>query len=154
MTKPNHPEDERALRALVAHCETAWNASDSNAFANAMADNVAFVGLLGERYEGREIVALGHRHIFDTIYKDSRVRYTVELVRFLKPDVAVIVMLQDMTSHLPPDIVASTARQRQMSPGMHDSQARATLTCAKTGENWKIATIHNTTVASVAAVRK
>jgi uncharacterized protein (TIGR02246 family) len=88
LTKPAYPEDERALRALVAQCETAWNASDSGAFANTMAENVAFVGLLGERYEGREIVALGHRHIFDTIYKDSRVRYTIELVRFLKPDVA------------------------------------------------------------------
>jgi uncharacterized protein (TIGR02246 family) len=154
LTKPAYPEDERALRALVAQCETAWNASDSGAFANTMAENVAFVGLLGERYEGREIVALGHRHIFDTIYKDSRVRYTIELVRFLKPDVAVIVMLQDMTSHLAPDIVASTARQRQMSPDMHASQARATLTCTKTDGSWKIAAIHNTNVASVAAVRK
>lgn len=154
MTKTTHPEDERALRALIAQCEAAWNASDSNAFANTMAEDVAFVGLLGERYEGREIVALGHRHIFDTIYKDSRVRYTIELIRFLKPDVAVVVMLQDMTSHLPPDIVASTARQRQMSPDMHDSQARATLTCTKAEGSWRVSTIHNTNVASVAAVRK
>ena len=154
LTKAIHPEDERALRALVAQCEAAWNASDSNAFANTMAEGVAFVGLLGERYEGREIVALGHRHIFDTIYKSSRVRYTIELIRFLKPDVAVIVMQQDLTSHLPPEAIASTARQRQMSPDMHDSQARATLTCTKSDGSWHIAAIHNTNVASVAAVRK
>ena len=84
-----NPEDERALRALVAQCEAAWNASDSTAFANTMAEDVTFVGILGERYEGREITALGHRHIFDTIYKDSRVRYAIELIRFPRPDVAV-----------------------------------------------------------------
>lgn len=154
MTKTGNPEDERALRALVAQCEAAWNASDSTAFANTMTEDVVFIGLLGERYEGREIVALGHRHIFDTIYKDSRVRYTVELVRFLKPDVAVVVILEDMHSHLPPDVVASTARQRQMSTDLHDSQARATLVCTKADGRWLVSTIHNTNVASVAAVRK
>jgi ketosteroid isomerase-like protein len=41
-----------------------------------------------------------------------------------------------------------------MSPDMHASQARATLTCTKTDGSWKIAAIHNTNVASVAAVRK
>lgn len=154
MTKTANPEDERALRALVAQCEAAWNASDSTAFANAMAEDVTFVGILGERYEGREITALGHRHIFDTIYKDSRVRYAIELIRFPRPDVAVVVMLQSMTSHLPPAVVASTARQRQMSNDMHESEARATLTCAKADGSWRIVAIHNTNVASVAAIRK
>ena len=154
MATTTNTEDERAIRNLIARCEAAWNASDSTAFANTMAEDVDFVGLLGERYQGREIVERGHRHIFDTIYRDSRVRYSIELVRFLKPDVALVMMLQSMRSHLPPEIIASTARQRQMSSDMHDSQARATLTCAKSDGGWRIVAIHNTNVASVAAVRK
>ncbi|MBL9095433.1 MAG: SgcJ/EcaC family oxidoreductase [Alphaproteobacteria bacterium] len=152
MTTPT--EDERALRALIAATEAAWNASDSVGFAATMTEDVDFVSMLGERYHGQEIVERGHRHILDTIYKASRVRYTIEVLRFLKPDVALVMMLQHMRSHLPPEVVASTARQRQMSPDMHDSEARATLVCVKRNGAWKIAAIHNTNVAGVAAVRK
>lgn len=152
MTTPT--EDERALRALIAATEAAWNASDSVGFAATMTEDVDFVSMLGERYHGREIVERGHRHILDTIYKASRVRYTIEVLRFLKPDVALVMMQQHMRSHLPPEVVASTARQRQMSPDMHDSEARATLVCVKRNGAWKIAAIHNTNVAGVAAVRK
>ena len=152
MTTPT--EDERALRALIAATEAAWNASDSVGFAATMTEDVDFVSMLGERYHGQEIVERGHRHILDTIYKASRVRYTIEVLRFLKPDVALVMMLQHMRSHLQPEVVASTARQRQMSPDMHDSEARATLVCVKRNGAWKIAAIHNTNVAGVAAVRK
>lgn len=152
MTTPT--EDERALRALIAATEAAWNASESVGFAATMTEDVDFVSMLGERYHGQEIVERGHRHILDTIYKASRVRYTIEVLRFLKPDVALVMMLQHMRSHLPPEVVASTARQRQMSPDMHDSEARATLVCVKRNGAWKIAAIHNTNVAGVAAVRK
>jgi uncharacterized protein (TIGR02246 family) len=154
LTKTTIPEDDRPIRALVAQCEAAWNASDSQAYADMMSEDVVFVGTLGERYQGREIVERGHRHIFDTIYKASRVRYTVEHVRFLKPDVAVAVVLADMHSHLTADVVASTARQRQMSADMHDSQMRTTMTCAKLDGHWRIVMIQNTNVAAVAAVKK
>lgn len=147
MTHPS--EDERAVRDLIARGEKAWNASDSVAFAATMAEHVDFLGVLGERYHGREIVASGHRHIFDTIYKDSRVRYTVECVRFLKPDVAVAIVHQKITSHLPQSALASTARQRQMTPDLHDSELRSVVTAVKTGGQWLIVAISNTMVASV-----
>jgi uncharacterized protein (TIGR02246 family) len=145
-----HPsEDERAVRDLIARGEKAWNLSDSVAFAATMAEDVDFVGVLGERYHGREIVDAGHRHIFDTIYKGSRVRYTVERVRFLKPDVAVAIMHQKITSHLPQSALASTARQRQMTPDLHDTELRSVVMATKTGGQWLIAAITNTMVASV-----
>lgn len=147
MTKPT--EDERAINDLIARAEKAWNAGDAIAFAATMAEDVDFVGVLGERYHGREIVEVGHRHIFDTIYKESRVRYTVERVRFLKPDVAVAIMHQKLTSHLPQSALASTARQRELSDGLHDSEMRTMITAAKTGGQWLIVAISNTMVASV-----
>ena len=71
-------DDERAIRAVIAKLEAAWNASDSGAFTAPMVETVDFISVLGDRYNGREIVERGHRHIFDTIYKDSRVAYTIE----------------------------------------------------------------------------
>ncbi len=140
--------DEHGVRAAVTRAEKAWNAADATAYASCMADDVDVVGLLGERYHGRDVVELGHRHIFETIYKDSRVVYTIEQLRFLRPDVAVVILHQKMRSYLPPHVVISTARQRQMSDEMHDSEARATLTLVKQGRSWVIAAFHNTAVAS------
>jgi uncharacterized protein (TIGR02246 family) len=146
---PTIPGDERAVRDVIARCEAAWNAGDGTAFAAVMHDDVDFVGILGERYHGKEIVESGHRHILTTIYKDSKACYSVERVRLLKPDVAVAVIHEKITSHLPQAVVASTARQRQMSPDMHDSEQRATLTLLKHAGQWKIVAFHNTCVASV-----
>lgn len=144
---PALPLDEHGVRAAVARAEKAWNAADAAAFAACMAEDVDVVGLLGERYHGRDVVELGHRHIFETIYKDSRVAYTIEQLRFLRADVAVVVLHQKMRSYLAPHAVISTARQRQISDEMHESEARATLTLVKQ-RSWAIAAFHNTAVAS------
>ncbi len=145
---PAAQRDEPGVRAVVARAEKAWNAADHVAFAACMSEDVDVVGLLGERYHGRDLVEIGHKHIFETIYRDSRVTYTVEQLRFLRPDVAVVIMHQKMRSFLPPHVVISTARQRQMSDEMHDSEARATLTLIRHGGTWAIAAFHNTAVAS------
>lgn len=140
--------DESGVRAAVNRAERAWNAADAAAFAACMAEDVDVVGLLGERYHGREVVELGHKHIFETIYKDAHITYTIEQVRFLRTDVAVVILHQKMRSYLPARVVISTARQRQISDEMHDSEARATLTLVKQGRTWVIASFHNTAVAS------
>lgn len=145
-----HPDDEREIRNLVTRFQTAWNASDSAAYAATMTQDADFISVLGERYHGREIVERGHRHIFDTIYKDSRLFCTVEAIRFVRSDVALALLHQKLISRLPPNVITSTARQRQMSDDMHESQMRASLVLTKdrTG-HWHIAAVHNTIVASV-----
>jgi uncharacterized protein (TIGR02246 family) len=139
--------DERAIRDIVARAEAAWNASDSTAFAAEMADDVAFINVLGERHTGRETVARGHRHIFDTIYKGSRVRYTVDAVRFIRPDVALAFLHAKLISRLPPNAIASAARQSQIDGDMHESEARPTMVLAKDDGRWRIVAFHNTSVA-------
>lgn len=147
-------DDERAIRTLISGWETAWNASDSVAFSLIMADDVDFVSILGDRYHGREIVERGHRHIFDTIYKGSRVTCTVESLRFVRPDVALALMHQKIVSHLPPGAIAMTSRQMQVSEKMHENEARATVTLAKDRGAWHIIAVHNTGVAAKSTLRK
>src|ERR1700687_6312183 len=63
-------DDERAIRAIVGACEAAWNEGDAAAFTAEMAEDVDFINVVGEHHQGRATVERGHRHIFDTIYKE------------------------------------------------------------------------------------
>jgi uncharacterized protein (TIGR02246 family) len=149
-TPPPAPElDERGVRAAVERLAAAWNARDAAALAQGVTEDVSLVGLLGERYDGREIVELSYRHVFDTILKGARGIFTVEQIKFLKPDVAVAIVHQKVTSHLSQAAIASTLRQREISDRLYDSEARTTLTLIKRNNAWAIAALHNTLVASV-----
>jgi len=140
--------DERGVRATLERLAKAWNARDAVALVDCMTGDVSLVGLLGERYEGREIVELSYRHVFDTILQGSRSAFTIEQIKFLRPDVAVAIQHQKVTSRLPREAIASTARQRQMSDTLHDSEARTTFTLVRQGKTWLIAALHSTLVAS------
>ena len=148
MKQPPQPEDDRALRALVARCEAAWNAGDARAWAANMAEDVYLTSVLGDRYHGRDLLESGHRYVFDTIYKDSKIALTVEAIRFVRPDVALVHLHQRLMSRLPPGAAASTARQRLMSEEMHETQARASLLVVKDGGSWQVLSFQNTGIAS------
>lgn len=148
MKQPPQPEDDRALRALVARCEAAWNAGDAHAWAANMAEDVYLTSVLGDRYHGRDLLESGHRYVFDTIYKDSKIGLTVEAIRFVRPDVALVHLHQRLMSRLPPGAAASTARQRLMSEEMHETQARASLLVVKDGGSWQVLSFQNTGIAS------
>ena len=145
--------DERGVQLAIERVQKAWNARDAAALADCMTEDVTMVGMLGERYDGREIVELSYRHVFDTILQGAHGTFTIEKIRFLKPDVALAILHQKVTSHLPQSEIASTARQRQMSDTLHDSEARSTMTFVKRGRTWVIASLHNTLVASVVTGR-
>lgn len=145
--------DERGVKLAFERIAKAWNARDAVALAECMTEDVTMVGMLGERYDGREIVELSYRHVFDTILQGSTGTFTLERLRFLKPDVALVIMHQTVNSHLPQTEIASTARQRQMSDGLHTSEARSTMTFIRRGRTWLITSLHNTLVASVVTGR-
>ena len=149
----DYSTDERAIRGIVAACEGAWNAGDAVAFTAAMADDIDFINVLGDRHKGRETVEHGHRHIFATIYKDSRVRYTLDEIRFVRPDVALAFIHARLISRLPPNAVASAAREAQMADEMHESQARSTMLLAKNDGTWRIVAFQNTSVAPAPTAR-
>jgi len=139
--------DERAIRDIIASAEAAWNEGDAAAFCAAMVDDVDFINVLGEHHTGREAVTRGHQFIFGTIYKGSRVRYTVEGIRFIRPDVALAFIHARLISRLPPNAIASAQRQSRIDDEMHESQARPTMVLAKDDGRWRIVAFHNTTVA-------
>ncbi len=144
----DYSTDESAIRGIVAASENAWNAGDAAAFTSAMADDIDFINVLGDRHQGRETVERGHRHIFATIYKDSRVRYTLDEIRFVRPDVALAFIHARLISRLPRVAITSAAREAQISDEMHESQARPTMILAKNNGSWRIVAFQNTSVAA------
>src|SRR5580765_4644027 len=82
--------DEQAISDILKELEAAWNAGDSKAFAAKFLEDATFIHIYGGQLDGRAAIEGSHRVIFDTIYKGSRITFTVRNVRMLRPDVAVV----------------------------------------------------------------
>ena len=138
--------DERAIRDIVKGCEAAWNAGDGAAWVASFAEDADFVDLLGDRHQGRPAIEAGHRHIFATIYKGSRVEYRIDRLRFVRPDVAVAFVHARLWSRLAV-AVDDPRREAHLGSTMSESQARPTMILAKAGDRWQIVAFQNTRVA-------
>ena len=125
---------EEPIRDLVRWLEMSWNSSASAGFATSFAEDADFINILGMHHTGRSSIEAGHRQIFDTIYKGSRVGYALEKVRFVRPDVA----------------IAFVRARLELLDGKI-LEARPTLTLARTGNRWQIVVLQNTLIADRAA---
>ena len=124
--------DEKALHEMVYHLEAAWNAADGQSFAEAFAEDADFIHLLGGYYTGRAAIEAGHRMIFGTIYKGGAVRYSVEKIRFVRPDVAIVYLRQYLQFH--------------EGGSASDLEARPTLIADKRDGRWQIVHVQNTRI--------
>ena len=88
--KKQMADNNHSIYELVRLLEDAWNSSNSQRFASVFAEDTDFITVMGKHYNGRGPIGAGHQAIFDTIYKGSRNRYTIEGVRFIRPDVVVV----------------------------------------------------------------
>jgi uncharacterized protein (TIGR02246 family) len=129
--------DDRSLHQLVYQLEAAWNAADSKSFAEAFMEDADLIHILGGYYTGRAAIENGHRMIFGTIYKGSSVRYSVEKIRYLSPEVAIVFLRQYL---------------RFYEAGVPcDLEARPTIIAAKAGGIWRIVVLHNTRIVEAGA---
>jgi uncharacterized protein (TIGR02246 family) len=125
--------EERALHGMVYQLEAAWNAADGTAFAALFADDADFIHILGGYYTGRGAIEAGHRMIFGTIYKGSTVHYSVEKIRLVRPDVAIVFLRQHL--QFAEDGVA------------HELDGRPTLVAERAEDNeWRIVMLQNTRI--------
>ncbi len=123
-------KDEAAIRANVGQMVKGWNAKSGAEFAKPFAADSDYVVINGVHLKGRAANAEGHQHIFDTIYKNSTLVYTVEQIRFLRPDVAVV--------HVSGLLKVTQGDLTQ------EGNARITLVMTKSKGKWEIAAFQNT----------
>lgn len=126
----NITDDAIAIRSIVAAVEAGWNAGSGDQFAAPFAIDADYVVVNGMYLKGRQAIAAGHQHIFETIYRDSRNTGTVERIRFLTDDVA----LTHVRWHL------------KLRPNDSGSTARCTMVLTRSAGDWTITAFHNTPV--------
>ena len=119
---------EDVLRRL----EEAWNAADGAAFAAPFTEDADFVAIRGDHHRTRDAIAAGHQAIFDTIYRGSRLQYSLTHARRLTDDVILVHASQTMDAPSGP------------LAGAHS--ATATLVLVRATDGWRIAAFHNTLV--------
>jgi uncharacterized protein (TIGR02246 family) len=78
------------LRALVSTYVDAWNRGDADAFASVFAADADFTSIRLDHIRGRASIAAAHKQIFASSYPGSRVAATLEHVRALREDLAVL----------------------------------------------------------------
>ena len=131
--------DRDSIDAIVAGLEAAWNSGDGGKFGAAFAADADFVTIRAEHLRGRPAISSGHAEIFRTIYAGSVNRFTVESLRLLRPDVALVHV--DAVLHAPSGPLA----------GRHTAKFSAVLTREPGG--WQIASFHNTLTPSAPGPR-
>jgi len=129
--------EERPLYEIVDKLQSAWNRSDSIAWAALFADDADFIHILGGHFTGQTAIERGHRAIFDTIYKGSTNSFTVQKIRFVGSDVAIVFILAELKVTTP-----------GLPPLLH---ARPTLIVHRTDHTWKIVAFQNTMITAEGA---
>ena len=126
-------DDARQIATdVLQRLEQGWNAGDGAAFAAPFTEDADFVAIRGDHHRSREAIAHGHQHIFDTLYRGSRVRYTLTQARRLTDDV--ILAHSSGTLDAPSGPMAGT------------HGATTTLVIVRAGGAWQVAAWHNTLV--------
>jgi len=124
--------DEAMIRANVEQMAKGWNTKSGAEFAKPFAEDADYVIVNGMHVKGRAAIDKGHQDIFDTIYKNSNVAVTVEQIRFLRSDVAVVHVRSALTV------------TRENSTRTNDG--RITLIMTKNKDRWEIAAFQNTAI--------
>ena len=123
---------DSVAREVLARLERGWNEGNGDAFAEPFTEDADFVDLRGSHHRGRVPIAKGHQGIFDSIYRGSRITYSVTQARALSPEV----ILVHGTGHL----------SAPSGPLAGENDAAQTLVLVQEGGAWKIAAFHNTLV--------
>jgi len=89
----NHAQDEAAIRKIVADGTDAWNRRDAKALAAGLTEDSDHIGANGGWTSGRFEI----EKVLGVAHANSRENLTsaVQKIRFLSPDVAVIVVGRD-----------------------------------------------------------
>jgi uncharacterized protein (TIGR02246 family) len=119
--------------AFFAAIESAWNAADGERYGARFADVTDFVNIRGEHFSGDgAFIGAAHQGIFDTIYRGSSVRYTVDAARLVAP----VVVVAHATSTL----------DAPSGPLFGTHNSKMTVVLVEEGGSWKATAFHNTLV--------
>ena len=84
------PREEQAIRAVLARFYEGWNTHDADKMVSAYADDIDHINVFGEWHKGKADIKQDLVRLHAGPAKNSHKDPTIEKMRFLKPDVAVV----------------------------------------------------------------
>lgn len=127
--------DEKAVRALMAQTTDAFNKHDAKAWAAVCTPDARLVTVRGESMNGASEIEKGLASIFATRGRNSRLRTLDVSVRFIRPDVALAHVTNEMSG------VVNAAGEVQ--PPHTELSIRVAV---KDRGVWKVTAFHNVIV--------
>jgi uncharacterized protein (TIGR02246 family) len=82
--------EEEIVRATVSRFFEGWNAHDADKMVSVYAVDIDHIDVFGEWHKGRETMRAELARLHAGPLRTSQKKYTIEKVRFIKPDVAVV----------------------------------------------------------------
>ena len=86
----NQAEEERAIRTVLARFYAGWNAHDPDAMVSIYSEDIDHINVFGEWHKGKSSIREDLVAIHSASARNSQRNYTVEKIRFLTGDVAVV----------------------------------------------------------------
>jgi uncharacterized protein (TIGR02246 family) len=132
-------DDSARIRQIIAEQVEAWNIGDAKAFSVRFAEEGSFTNIRGTVFYGHQAFEDRHAEIFSTFFKGSKLTMTVNKIRFVRPDVAIV------------DISTELSELHGTPPGIKveaDGRIHTRLqnVFVKDGGEWNIASYHNVDV--------
>jgi len=84
------PTEEQAIRAVLARFFEGWNTHDADKMVSAYGEDIDHIDVFGEWHKGRETMQKELVRLHAGPLKNSQKKFTIEKIRFLKPDVAIV----------------------------------------------------------------
>ena len=134
--------DRAAAAAVAGAFDSAWNRHDIKALAALFAPDADFVNVVGMWWKNRNEIEAAHVYSHSTFLRNSALSGTVESVKFLGPDVAVVHVLWELKGQVEPDGSVGQPRQGIL-----------LLVLVRDGGRWFIQTAQNTDIVDGALTR-
>lgn len=83
-------DEEQAIRTVLTRFYDGWNAHDADAMVSIYADDIDHINVWGEWNKGKDAVRKDLAAIHSASARNSQRKFTIEKVRILTPDVAVV----------------------------------------------------------------
>ena len=86
----NQAEEERAIRRVLARFYAGWNAHDPDAMVSIYSEDIDHINVFGEWHKGKASIREDLVSIHSASARNSQRNYTIEKIRFLAGQVAVV----------------------------------------------------------------
>jgi uncharacterized protein (TIGR02246 family) len=132
---PGSREDEEAIRKVIVEVTEGFNQHDAKAATRMYTPDADLVTVRGDRFKSRDEIEKGLAAIFATRAKDATHKTLDVTVRFIRPDMAVAHVTNELSGLVSPD--------GKKLPAHQELSIRVFV---KEQGTWRVAAFHNTMV--------